>query len=120
MKCDVEFTAEFYSWWQSLSEDQQDEVAAVVGLLEEQGVDLGYPRSSDIRGSRHGRLRELRIQVGGRPFRVLYAFDWRRVALLLVGGEKRDEKRWYSSKISLAERLFDEHLRTLERRKGDE
>jgi len=114
MKCDVEFTDEFHTWWQSLSEEQQDEVAAVVGLLEEQGVELGYPRSSDIRGSRHGRLRELRIQVGGKPFRVLYAFDRRRVALLLVGGEKSGGKRWYRSMVPLAERLFDEHLKTLE------
>lgn len=58
----------------------------MVGLLEEWGVNLGYPHSSKIKGAKTGALRELRIQSGGRRLRILYAFDPRRTAILLIGG----------------------------------
>jgi hypothetical protein len=85
----IEYTDEFGVWWEELSDAEQESVAASVGLLERLGPDLPYPHSSGVVGSRHGRMRELRIQHRGRPLRVLYAFDPRRVALRLVGGEKR-------------------------------
>jgi hypothetical protein len=55
-------------------------------------------------------MRELRIQHGGRPYRVLYAFDPRRVAVLLIGGEKTGDDRWYERMMPIADRLYDEHL----------
>jgi hypothetical protein len=60
-------------------------------------------------------MRELRIQRAGVPYRVLYAFDPRRVAILLVGGSKRGDNRWYERMVPLADRLYDEHLATLRR-----
>jgi hypothetical protein len=110
---DVEYTDEFREWWDALDEDEQDSVAASVGLLEEQGPHLGFPQSSQIKGSRHGQMRELRIQHQGQPYRVLYAFDPRRAALLLLGGNKTGAKRWYHTFVPLADDLFDEHLRQL-------
>ena len=116
---EVEYTDAFGAWWERLSEDEQDSVAFVVGLLEERGVTLGFPYSSDVRGSRHGQMRELRVQHEGRPFRVLYAFDPRRSALLLIGGDKTGQKRWYEEFVPIADALFDEHLASLARPKGE-
>ena len=82
-------------------------------LLELFGPGLRFSHSSDIKGSRHGNLRELRVQHAGRPYRVLYAFDPRRCALLLIGGDKTGQDRWYDEHVPLADNLYDEHLETL-------
>ena len=58
-------------------------------------------------------MRELRTQHDGRPFRTLYAFDPRRVAILLIGGDKTGNDRWYEVHVPLADRLYDEHLEQL-------
>jgi hypothetical protein len=111
--CDVEFTDEFEAWWESLDEEAQDSVAQVVGLLEARGVTLGHPYSSGVRGSRHGHMRELRVQHQGRPLRILYAFDPRRSAILLVGGDKTGNERWYEQFVPVADKLYDDHLEAL-------
>ena len=110
---EIEYTHEFEAWWNSLSEAEQESVAVSVGLLEERGVNLGHPHCSKITQSRHGRMRELRIQHQGRPFRVLYAFDPRRAAILLIGGDKTGNDRWYEEHVPRADRLYDEHLQQL-------
>ena len=71
-----------------LSEGEQVDVAAIVGLLEQRDTKLGFPYSSGINGSRHSHMRELRVQSGGRPIRVFYAFNPVRAAILLIGGDK--------------------------------
>lgn len=86
---------------------------AKVLLLEEYGVTLDYPHSSRIESSRYGSMRELRIQHAGRPYRVLYAFDPRRTGLLLLGGDKTGDRRWYDRMVPIADALFDEHLAIL-------
>jgi hypothetical protein len=106
---EVLFTDEFQTWWEALSEGQQDAVAVAVGVLADRGVGLGFPRSSAIRGSRIG-LRELRVQSSGRPLRVFYAFDPRRKAVLLLGGDKTGRPRFYREMIPLAERIFEEYV----------
>ena len=111
---EVEITDEFECWWSSdLSVGAQDEIAAVVGLLERKGPHLPYPYSSAITRSKHAHMRELRIQYGGNPYRVLYAFDPRRVAILLIGGTKSGDDRWYRKFIPWADRLYEEHLTQL-------
>lgn len=115
MAWEVEFTDEFGRWWATLSEAEQESVAASVRLLEVRGPDLGFPHSSAISGSRHGHLRELRTQHRGRPLRTLYAFDPRRMAILLLGGDKTGDDRWYEVNVPKAERLYDEHLSQLMR-----
>ena len=114
-RCEVEYTDEFEIWWKALSDDEQDSVAVYVGLLEERGSQLRYPYSSEIRNSKHSHLRELRVQHRGEPYRVLYAFDPRRKAILLCGGRKTGRDRWYDKQVPLADRLYDEHLRILKR-----
>jgi hypothetical protein len=71
---------------------------------------LSFPHSSGIEGSKHNHMRELRIQHQGDPYRVLYAFDPRRSAILLIGGNKVGKDRWYLEHIPLADQLYDEHL----------
>jgi hypothetical protein len=60
-------------------------------------------------------MRELRTQQGGRPLRTLYAFDPRRMAILLIGGDKAGNNRWYDVNVPIADRLYDEHLEQLRR-----
>lgn len=110
---EVEYTDEFGDWWDGLSEAQQESVNAHVRLLEERGPQLGHPHSSRVARSRHAHMRELRVQHRGRPYRVLYAFDPRRAAILLIGGDKTGNDRWYEEYVPLADRLYDEHLETL-------
>ncbi len=114
---EVLFTDQFEDWWRGLSESQQDDIATAVGVLADRGVALGYPRSSAVRGSRIG-LRELRVQSSGRPLRVFYAFDPRRNAVLLLGGDKTGRPRFYREMVPHAERVFREYL--AETRGGEE
>ena len=113
MAWDVEYTDEFGQWWAELSQDEQESVAASVRLLEDRGPTLGFPPSSGIHGSKHGHMRELRTQHDGHPLRTLYAFDPRRSAILLVGGDKTGDERWYETHVPIADRLYDEHLEQL-------
>jgi len=77
-----------------------DATDRTVGLLEERGPTFGYPYSSDVKGSRHGRMRELRVQRAGRPIRIFYAWDPRRVCLLLIGGDKTGDKQFYARTLA--------------------
>jgi hypothetical protein len=110
---EVEYTDEFGGWWDGLSLAEQEDVSVVVLLLEARGPRLGFPYTSAIVTSRHSHMRGLRIQHGGRPYRVLYAFDPRRNAILLIGGEKTGNDRWYEDFVPIADDLYDEHLRVL-------
>jgi hypothetical protein len=113
MPWDVEYTNEFGTWWETLTEAEQDAVAVSVGLLRERGPNLRFPHSSGINRSRHGHMRELRTQHDGQPFRTLYAFDPRRTAILLIGGDKTGDDRWYEVHVPIADRLYDEYLSEL-------
>lgn len=117
---EVEFTEEFEEWWDTLSEPEQGRVAARVGLLMEQGPHLGFPFSSQVKTSRFAQMRELRAQTGGDPLRILYAFDPRRIAILLVGGDKTGDDRWYEKNVSIADRLFEIHLRAIAKERDED
>jgi hypothetical protein len=113
MSWEVEFTNEFGLWWDKLDEGEQDSIDQAVRLLEARGPSLPYPHSSDIKGAKHGNMRELRIQHRGKPYRVFYAFDPRRSAILLIGGNKTGDDQFYEHMVPLADRIYDEHLREL-------
>src|SRR5205807_9670167 len=100
-----------------LDEEEQTSVAAYVGLLEAKGATLPYPYSSGIKESKHSHMRELRVQHAGRPYRVLYAFDPRRMAILLIGGDKTGNDRWYEQYVPVADRLYADHLKQLKKEK---
>ena len=113
---DVEFTDEFGTWWDGLTAEEQESVDFGVGLLIERGPTLPFPYSSQVKGSQFGEMRELRVQHQGKPYRVLYAFDPRRVALLLLGGDKTGDDGWYERMVPIADKLFAEHLADLKKR----
>ena len=84
-------------------------------VLEQKGPQLRHPYSSGVKGSRHSHMRELRVQHQGEPYRVLYAFDPRRIVILLIGGCKSGDGRWYEKFVPLADTIYDAHLESLER-----
>ena len=110
MAWEVEYSDEFGAWWDGLGDGQRVKIAATVELLEERGASLPFPFSSGVEASRHAHMRELRVQVGGDPYRIFYAFDPRRMAILLIGGNKAGDDRFYETQVPIADRLYDVHL----------
>jgi hypothetical protein len=110
---EVEYTDEFESWWSELEELEQDSIARSVELLRRIGPSLGRPHVDGIKGSRHSNMKELRTQIGGHPFRTFFAFDPRRTAILLIGGDKSGDERFYDRMVPIADDLYDEYLAEL-------
>jgi hypothetical protein len=104
-------TDDFAQWYRDLDDAGSEDVDVAIGVLESRGVSLGAPRSSEIKGTSFA-LRELRLQSNARPFRIFYAFDPRRQAVLLIGGDKTGigNKRFYAQMIPRAERIWQEYL----------
>lgn len=114
MAYEVEFTEEFEEWWTSLTEDEQESVDFSVRLLQEQGVHLRRPHVDTVsKHSKFPNMKELRCQHQGRPYRILFAFDPRRVAILLIGGDKTGNPRWYEEFIPLADQIYERHLKEI-------
>ena len=111
----MEFTDEFGEWWETLTEDEQESVTVSVKLLRVLGPALGRPHADNVKKSRHSNMKELRTQAHGHPLRTFYAFDPRRKAILLIGGCKSGDKRFYERMVTLADRLMDAHLREIEK-----
>jgi hypothetical protein len=114
MEWEVEYTDEFEEWWNGLSEEEQDEIDAKVELLEEHGPTLPRPHADTITSSRHANMKELRGKCKERQLRVLYAFDPRRMAILLIGGDKTGDPNWYEKNVPRADDLFGQHLKNLQ------
>lgn len=114
----VKELAPFATWFDSLTDKEKARVAASVLLLEAFGVNLRFPHSSGVNGSRHSSMRELRVQTKGKPYRILYAFDPERSAVLLLAGDKTGDERWYGENVPKADDLFDGYLVTLAKEKG--
>jgi hypothetical protein len=119
MSWEVEFTDEFEAWWNDLS-GEEEEINAKVELLEERGPTLPRPHVDRVHQSRHQNMKELRGELGGKSdkeyLRVLFAFDPRRTALLLLGGDKTDDPSWYDRFVPIADDLFDQHLAELKQK----
>ena len=110
---EVEYTDEFEDWWMSLAQAQQEALDDRVMLLAERGPHLGRPVVGKITGSRRPSMKELRAAKGG-ALRVLFAFDPRRHAILLLGGDKTDRwQEWYERAISRTDDRYDTHLEGL-------
>ena len=112
---EVEYADEFEGWWNGLTEAEQEDIAAVVGVLREKGPSLRRPYVGPIVISKHPNMKELIIQHKGKPYRVLFAFDPRRTAILLIGGDKTGNKLWYEQFVPVADGLYDEHLKELKK-----
>jgi hypothetical protein len=114
---EVEYTDEFEEWWNSLSQDEQEEINAKVELLEERGPALSRPHADVITTSRHSNMKELRGKANQRHLRVRFAFDPHRAALLLLGGDKTNDPKWYEKFVPVADDLFDQHLEEVEKKR---
>ncbi len=112
MAWEVEHSDEFEEWWNGLGEPEHIQITASVELLGERGPNLPFPFSSGISSSRHDHMRELRVQIGGDPYRIFYAFDPRRMAILLIGGKAGDD-RFNETQVPVADKLYDVHLEEL-------
>ena len=112
------FDAEFLAF----DEELQDELLAHAKLLGEFGPNLGRPTVDGLKGSKHANMKELRFDWDGGVWRVAFAFDPKRQAILLVGGDKggADQRRFYKRLIAVADGRFDEHLVSLAAEKGKE
>src|SRR4051812_8756296 len=109
---EVETTRDVERWLMSLSSDDFEKIAAAIDMVEEGGPMLGRPTVDRIERSRHHNMKEIRSRGGN--LRVLFAFDPRRTAILLLGGDKTDDwTGWYERNIPIADRLYDEHLSEL-------
>lgn len=110
---EVEYAHEFEDWWRELSVEQQEALDDRVMLLAEHGPGLKRPVVAEIESSRHSRMKELRVSGAG-ALRVLFAFDPRRHAILLLGGDKSGQwSKWYEQAIPKADDLYDTHLEEL-------
>ena len=114
MEWTIIFHPDFGNWLYEQAEDVQDSILVGLGLLKQEGPLLGRPYVDTLKGSQYPNLKELRVQHAGEPWRILFAFDPVRQAVVLVGGNKTGDKRWYEKNIPVAERRFTEHLETLE------
>jgi hypothetical protein len=110
---EVEFTDEFEKWWKTLNEGEQDAVAFSVGLLQSEGPSLKFPHSTGVEQSRHSSMRELRSQCKGRSLRTFYAFDPKRTAILLIGGDKTGDDRFYDVMTPIADKIYDNYLKEI-------
>ena len=119
MAWEVEFHAAFLPEFRQLATAVQDEAAAHVELLRTFGPALRRPHADTLKGSRHANMKELRFAVSGGTWRLAYAFDPERRAILLVAGDKSggSQSRFYKALIRKADARFDEHLADLA--KGD-
>lgn len=114
MTWEILVTDEYEEWFLGLTDPEQTDVLAMVDVLEIKGPRLGRPYADTLYGSKKVKnLKELRIQHAGDPYRVFYAFDPKRRAVLLCGGRKdgKNDKRFYSMMIPIAEREFKKHLK---------
>ncbi|MFT4036447.1 MAG: type II toxin-antitoxin system RelE/ParE family toxin [Patulibacter sp.] len=113
----VHFSPEAEQWLASLPDEQFDSVIAAVEMLEVDGPALGRPAVDLVKGSRHSNMKELR-SFGGH-LRALFAFDPKRQAIVLLGGDKAGNwTGWYERNIPIADDLFDDYLNYLETQKG--
>ncbi|WP_165068521.1 type II toxin-antitoxin system RelE/ParE family toxin [Paludisphaera rhizosphaerae] len=108
---DVILDPDFESWLLQLEAGVREEIVASANVLRERGPNLGRPYVDTLKGTNVSNLKELRVQYRGDPWRILFAFDPARRAILLVGGCKAGDKRFYKSMIPIAEERYQRHLR---------
>ncbi len=109
----IDRTDEIANWIKELDDDAKEAIYKNLLILKEFGPALGRPYVDSVKKSKHTNMKELRISNKKRLFRMLFAFDPERTAILLIGGDKRGDKRFYQRMIPLADTLFDQHLETL-------
>jgi hypothetical protein len=108
----------FVTWLDQQEDELRLKVYACLELLEERGPLLARPYADTLHDSRISNLKELRVKFKQAPIRIVFAFDPKQQAVILLAGNKQGDKRWYDTNIPIAEKLFFEHLE--KQRKADE
>lgn len=110
-------TDDFDAWFAEQGENIKVEVMAHVRVLEQIGPFLGRPRVDTLNGSKHANMKELRIKAGRQVIRIAFAFDPKKMAILLTAGSKQgtNQQRFYRELIRKADALYDQHLAALKR-----
>src|ERR1035441_9271623 len=116
MSWSVDFHPKFEAEYEELSEAVQDELISALTPLRKHGPSLGRPDVDTLNDSRYTNMKELRFRADGGVWRVAFAFDSRRNAILLVAGDKSgvSETKFYKRLIDKADKRYKEHLETLE------
>lgn len=121
----IQFHDDFYPEFQALVAEVQDELLAQLKVVRLFGPETGRPRVDTLNGSKHANMKELRFDAGGGVWRVAFAFDPKRRAVLLVAGDKSgiSEKKFYKQLIKKADARYDSHVKELtqatEKTKGE-
>lgn len=118
MAWQIELHPEFAKEFDELAAEVQDELLAVAGALRILGPQLGRPRVDTLKGSRHANMKELRFDAADGVWRVAFAFNPRRRAILLVAGDKSGmaQRRFYRQLVAKADDRLDRHLEASRRR----
>jgi hypothetical protein len=107
---EIDRTDKVDNWILNLDENARQAILKNLLILKEIGPSLGRPYVDGIKQSRHKNMKELRIQNKLRIYRILFIFDPKRKAVLLIGGDKRGKKDFYESMIPIADKLYDKYL----------
>ncbi len=115
MAWEAEFTDEFENWWNTLSEEQQEQITAAVEVLQQHGPTLGRPLVDRIGSSNYQNMKELRVSEGG-DLRILFVFGPLRQPILLIGGNKEGEwNEWYEKNVPVADHLYGNYLTEIQK-----
>lgn len=112
----IDRTEEIRNWINTLDDDAKEAIYKNLLILKEMGPALGRPYVDSVKESKHPNMKELRVSNKKRVFRILFAFDPERTAILLIGGDKRGDQRFYERLIPMADRLFEQHLAQLRKK----
>lgn len=106
----------FDTWFDEQTDEVQEEILAHLSILEESGPNLGRPQVDQVKASNYKNMKELRVQIGGHPFRAFFAFDPERKAIIFCAGDKKGEgeKLFYKRMIKIADAEFASHLQSPE------
>ncbi len=113
----IERTDQIAKWIIELDDDARVAILKSLLILREIGPSLGRPHVDAIKGSKHKNMKELRVQNKQKLFRIFFAFDTGRKAILLVGGDKRSDKQFYKRMVPIADSLFDNYLELWRKKK---
>jgi len=112
----IERTDEIEAWITGLDVEAKAAIFKSLFVLREIGPSLGRPHVDSVKGSAYSNMKELRVQNKGQVFRIFFAFDPKRDAILLIGGDKRGNKKFYETMIPKADELYSLHLAKLRKR----
>lgn len=110
---EIERTDEIAEWISSLDDDAKESIFRDLLILKAIGPSLGRPYVDTVKNSKFTNMKELRVQSKLKVLRLFFAFDPERKAILLIGGDKKGDKRFYEKMIAVADALYEKHVKRL-------